>query len=192
MQTERQKEIIETALDLIYKKGIQGLTIKNLSEKIGITEPAIYRHFENKISILVAILDFFKNNTEQIFENELKNDDHAIDKIEHLFNRHFSNFSKMPSLVSVVFSEEIFINEPDLIKKIAEIMDKNDKILTEIITHGQKKNEIRNDIPAKHLSTIIMGSLRLFVKKWQFLESVNNLPSQGQELFDSIKLLIQK
>ena len=139
MQTERQKEIIEAALDLIYKKGIQGLTIKNLSEKIGITEPAIYRHFENKISILVSILDFFKNNTEQIFENELKNDDNAIDKIEHLFSRHFSTFSKMPSLVSVVFSEEIFVNEPVLVGKIAEIMDKNDKILTEIITNGQRK-----------------------------------------------------
>lgn len=33
MQTERQKEIVEVALEIITKKGIQGLTIKNLAKK---------------------------------------------------------------------------------------------------------------------------------------------------------------
>ena len=43
---------MESALGLIAEKGIQGLTIKNLSKKIGISEPAIYRHFDSKSSIL--------------------------------------------------------------------------------------------------------------------------------------------
>jgi AcrR family transcriptional regulator len=34
MNTERQQEIIEIALDLINEKGIQGLTIKNLLKKL--------------------------------------------------------------------------------------------------------------------------------------------------------------
>jgi len=47
------------------------LTIKNLAKKIGITEPAIYRHFDSKIHILITILDLFKKNNELIFSNEL-------------------------------------------------------------------------------------------------------------------------
>jgi AcrR family transcriptional regulator len=66
MQTERQQEIVETALGLINEKGIQGLTIKNLSKKLGITEPAIYRHFVNKIQILIALLNLMKKNTSEI------------------------------------------------------------------------------------------------------------------------------
>lgn len=192
MQTERQKEIVEAALELITKKGIQGLTIKNLAKKIGISEPAIYRHYDNKIHILIAILEFFKSNTEQIFKKELNNDNKAIDKIEHLFTKHFNSFSATPSLVSVIFSEEIFRNEPILIEKISEVIDKNDKILTSIIISGQKSGEIRTDIEAKHLSTMIMGTLRLFVKKWQFSAYSYNLPKEGKKLVDSIKLLIIK
>ena len=192
MQTERQKEIVEAALELITIKGIQGLTIKNLAKKIGISEPAIYRHYDNKIHILIAILEFFKSNTEQIFKKELNNDNKAIDKIEHLFTKHFNSFSATPSLVSVIFSEEIFRNEPILIEKISEVIDKNDKILTSIIISGQKSGEIRNDIEAKHLSTIIMGTLRLFVNKWQFSAYSYNLPKEGKKLVDSIKLLIIK
>ena len=192
MKTERQIEITKVALELISEKGIQGLTIKNLAKKIGITEPAIYRHYDSKTDILIAVLDLFKQNTEQLFEKELKNSGKAIDKIEHLFTKHFSSFSATPSLVSVIFSEEIFRNEPVLISKIAEIIDKNDKILTTIIVDGQKSGEIRSDIEANYLSTIIIGTLRLFVKKWQFSEFSYNLPSEGKKLIESIKLLIVK
>ena len=192
MQTSRQKEITTVALDLISEKGIQGLTIKNLAKKIGITEPAIYRHYDSKIDILIAVLDLFKQNTEQLFEKELNNESRAIDKIEHLFTKHFASFSATPSLVSVIFSEEIFRNEPVLIDKISEVIEKNDKILTTIIIKGQKNGEIRTDIDAKYLSTIITGSLRLFVKKWQFSAFSYNLPNEGKKLIESIKLLIIK
>jgi hypothetical protein len=37
-----------------------------------------------------------------------------------------------------------------------------------------------------------MGSLRLFVKKWQFSEFSFDLPEEGKKLIDSIKLLITK
>lgn len=192
MKTARQIEIIEVALELISEKGIQGLTIKNLAKRIGITEPAIYRHYDSKTDILIAVLDLFKQNTEQLFEKELKNDGKAIDKIEHLFTKHFTSFSATPSLVSVIFSEEIFRNEPVLIEKISEVIGKNDKILTTIIVNGQKSGEIRTDIEAKYLSIIIMGTLRLFVKKWQFSAFSYDLPKEGKKLIDSIKLLIIK
>jgi len=191
MQTKRQKEIVEVALDLISMNGIQGLTIKNLAKKIGISEPAIYRHFNSKIDILIAILDFF-NNTELIFCKELNSNIKAIDKIEHLFIKHFESFEAMPSLVSVIFSEEIFKNEPILVGKISEIMKKNDKILSEIIIAGQKNEEIRTDIEVKNLSILIMGSLRLIVKKWQFSGNSFNLSQEGKKLFESINLLIKK
>jgi len=192
LKTERQIEITEVALELISEKGIQGLTIKNLAKKIGITEPAIYRHYDSKTDILIAVLDLFKQNTEQLFEKELQNGGKAIDKIEHLFTNHFTTLSATPSLVSVIFSEEIFRNEPVLIEKISEVIERNDKILTTIIIKGQETGEIRNDIEAKNLSTMIMGTLRLFVKKWQFSAFSYNLPKEGKKIIESIKLLIVK
>jgi TetR/AcrR family transcriptional regulator, fatty acid metabolism regulator protein len=191
MQTERQKEILDTALDLISQKGIQGFTIKNLSKKIGISEPAIYRHYENKIEILLKILDLFKESSGSIFEEALQSDSGAIQKIERLFSRHFSKFAENPTLVSVIFSEEIFRSEPALIEKIAEVINRNSQILRKIIVSGQKKGEIRKDLEAGHIAIIIMGSLRLFVKQWQFSGYNFNLEKEGQKLINSVKLLIK-
>ena len=192
MHTERQQEIIETALELINEKGIQGLTIKNLSAKLGITEPAIYRHFENKIQILIALLDLLKKNTSGIFDAELHSDEPAIKKIDRLFEKHCKSFSQMPSLASVVFSEEIFRNEKKLIDKISEVMEQNNQILYAILKEGQEKNEIRTDIDASHLVLLIMGALRLFIKKWQLSGFAFNLEQEGGYLSESVKRLIKK
>jgi len=192
MHTERQQEIIEIALGLIHEKGIQGLTIKNLAKRLGITEPAIYRHFENKIQILTVILDMMKKNTGGIFDAELNSDAPAVKKIERLFEKQFQSFAQMPSLASVVFSEEIFRNEKKLIDKISEVIEHNNQTLSAILTEGQQNNEIRNDIEAGHLVIFIMGALRLFVKRWQFSGFAFNLEKEGAKLIESVKHFISK
>ncbi len=190
--TERQQEIINVSLDLIAESGIQSLTIKNLAKKIGFAESAIYRHYDNKIQILLAILDFFKQNTEPLFTDQLNSQENALIKIENLFYSHFEKFSSSPSLVPVIFSEEIFRNEIELTEKVKEIMNKNTKILKTIIELGQKNGEIRNDIDVSHLSVMIMGSLRIFIKQWYMSDYKFNLIEKGSELINSIKIMIKE
>lgn len=189
--TERQQEIINVSLDLIAESGIQSLTIKNLAKKIGFAESAIYRHYENKIQILLAILDFFKQSTGHYFTNQLDTNENALIKIEKLFYNHFTKFSTSPSLVSVIFSEEIFRNEVELIEKVKEIMNENTTSLKTIIETGQRNGEIRTDIEASHMSVMIMGSLRMFVKQWHMSKYNFNLIEKGSDFANSIKILVK-
>jgi AcrR family transcriptional regulator len=188
--SDRQKEIIDVSLHLIAESGIQGLTIKNLAKKIGFSESAIYRHYENKIQILVAILNFFKENTERLFTSELNADGDTLTKINHLLFNQFKIFSASPSLVAVIFSEELFRNEAILMEKVSEIMNNNFDTLTQIIKSGQEKSELRADVGAEHLAVVIMGSLRLFVKQWHMSNYAFNLTEKGNELSNSIKILV--
>ncbi len=190
--SDRQKQIIDVSLQLIAENGIQGLTIKNLAKRIGFSESAIYRHYENKIQILVAILNFFKENTEGLFTSGLNVEGDALSKINHLLYNQFRIFSASPSFVAVIFSEELFRNEAILVEKVSEIMNNNFDALTSIITTGQENGELRNDIEAAHLSVVVMGTLRLFVKQWHMSNYAFDLTQKGDELSTSIKLLIIK
>jgi len=189
--TERQQQIINVSLELIAESGIQSLTIKNLAKKIGFAESAIYRHYENKIQILLAILDFFRQNTAMFFINQLNSNANALQKIETLFQNHFAKFTASPSLVAVIFSEEIFRNEKELSEKVTEIMNGNTANLKAIIEAGQNAGELRADIEAAHLAVIILGSLRMFVKKWQMSNYNFSLIEKGAEFTNSIKELIK-
>jgi len=192
MQTERQIQIIESALELIAEKGIQGLTIKNLSKKIGITEPAIYRHFENKSSILLTILNNFKQMASIMSGIIPTLEGTVFDKIEFMFSKIIQLFIESPSYVSVIFSEEIFKNDDKLKSKIIEVLDQNEQTIEGIIHVGQENGEVRTDIDSNNLALIVMGSLRFLVKQWDIKGKNQNLKTEGDQLLNSLKLIISK
>ncbi len=190
MFTERQEEIIHTAINLIATKGIQGLTLKNMAKAIGISEPAIYRHYDNKIDILVSIMDYFSSTARLIFEREMQTSASSITKIETIFDNHFTAFSKTPALVAVIFSEEIFRNEPLLSQKIKEVMESNSMAIRQILTEGQQSGEINGNLDKAHLTVIIMGSLRLLIKQWQMADYSYDLRERGQAFFGTLRMIL--
>ena len=192
MLSVRQLEIIQTTIKIIADKGIQGFTIKNLSKEINISEPAIYRHFKSKTEILLIMLEQFQSFKKEISKNILASKTNSYKKINMIFEKLLTKFSENPSLVSVIFSDEIFNNEKQLSDKISEIMDINNAMFVEIIKEGQKNNEIRKDIQIQYIVLMIMGALRLLVKKWEKNNYNFDLKKEGQNLFVSLKTTLEK
>jgi len=190
MLSERQEEIIEKSICLIAEKGIQGFTIKNLSKAIGISEPAIYRHFKSKTEILLTILDNFKQMANMLSDMMMKNNMPAIEKIAFMFNRMVDMFTETPAIVSVIFSEEIFKNETVLKDKIVEILNKNEETIEQILKTGQKNKEIRTDISEETLALMVMGSLRLLVKRWDLNNYKSNLKSDGKNIILGLQKIL--
>jgi len=191
MYTERQQEIINKSIEIIATKGIQGLTIKNLSKEIGVSEPAIYRHFENKTDILLSILDNFQEMSSFMNDTIKDIDDTAIGKIEFMFNKIIDIFTQMPAQISVVFSEELFKNDFVLQKKIVEIMDTKERAIEDIISEGQNNGEIRLDIDNKTLALIVIGALRFRVKQWDLRNQHTNLKAEEKKLIEGLKIILQ-
>lgn len=190
--TVRQKEIIEVSIELISKGGIQELTIKHISREMGISEPAIYRHFESKLDILLAILTYFEDLTTYVSEKAFSMKNPVFDRIETFFSGLMDEFSKNPSLTKVIFSEEIFQNDRRLSEKVLSVMKGHQRKIFESVGEGQVNGQIRNDIPQKHVVMFIMGTFRLLVTRWRLSGFNFDLKQEGKELFSSMKKLIVK
>ena len=186
--SERQKEIINASLELIAESGIQSLTIKNLSKKIGLVESAIYRHYDRKTQILIAILDTI---SERDKSNEKKDDESIIAFLERKFENHFLIFTQKPALVSVVFAEDLFQNEPLLVEKTRLKVEKCIFDLTALIQKGQQNGEIRKDIDPEIVSVMINGSIRMLVKQWKMSDYSFDLIKKGKALMNSFKVVLE-
>ena len=189
--SKRQYEILNKSIKLIAEKGIQSLTIKNLSKSIGITEPAIYRHFENKFEILKAILSLFKDEIESNYSHLKSPGFSPLEKLEKIFDFHIEKFNSNPHYASVIFSEELFKNDPKLATIIEKIMLFNIEKTKKIIQEGQKTGEIRNDIKTEELAIIFLGSLRLLVKEWVQGNFKSDLLKKGKSFKKSILKIIK-
>jgi AcrR family transcriptional regulator len=67
--TTRQSEIIDAAGKILTTSGVSGLTIKNLAKEMQFSESAIYRHFESKEDIILAMLEFLAKNMDERLTN---------------------------------------------------------------------------------------------------------------------------
>ncbi|MEA2097372.1 MAG: TetR/AcrR family transcriptional regulator [Candidatus Cloacimonadota bacterium] len=191
MFSERQQQIIEAAINLIAEKGIQNLTTKNLAKNIEISEPALYRHFKNKLEILKSVLDHFSVKMKPAIE-KLNRSSKALDKIEKFILEHLRIISSNPDFAKVIFSEANFQNEETLILKVNNMMNKSHKILENVVQSGQNIGEIRNDISSLSIVRMIIGSLRLLVTQWSMSGMIFNLELEGKQLSADIEKLIKK
>lgn len=63
---ERQEQILRELAGLLGARGAARASTSELAKKVGVTEPALYRHFESKSKMLWALLDFCQAGLEAI------------------------------------------------------------------------------------------------------------------------------
>lgn len=190
--TNRQNEIIDKAVDLIAICGIQHMTMKNLAKSVGVTEPAIYRHFENKFAILDAILDRFTYISSDVLNSEEMDKQSPLDKIGYFLMDRYQRCSENPKLAKVMFSEEVFQDDERLAQKVLMIMHSHKETMHQVITAGQQDCSIRHDIDPTSLFRIIFGPMRLLIKQWCLSGYIFDLVAEGKALWETEKKLISK
>jgi AcrR family transcriptional regulator len=189
-QSTRQKQIIEKSINIISRKGIQELTMKNLSNEIGISEPAIYRHFESKQKILIAVLESFKHQNKLLNENAPKEGETAFQHISKSIEMIMNKFKKNPAISAVIFSEEIFQNKNELSEMVKNIMESTTEYFTDLLEKGQIDGSIRTDIGKKELGIIVMGAIRHIVIVWRLSGFSSDLIESGKKLVKSLEVII--
>jgi TetR/AcrR family transcriptional regulator, fatty acid metabolism regulator protein len=190
IKPERKSEIIDAALRLIGKKGIQNLTTKNLALEVGITEPGLYRHFRNKEDLLAGILGTFRSTISESMKSIMTGSGSPVEKIGTLYLDRLRHFEGNPSLAAVIFSEEIFQNSRKLSKEVFSILEMSREGLELLIREGIQKREIPGDVPTAQLALIIMGAFRMLVKRWRLSGRAFELEKEGLVLWRTLKSLM--
>ncbi|HID40506.1 MAG TPA: TetR family transcriptional regulator [Calditrichaeota bacterium] len=186
----RQKQIIETALSIIKEKGLSRLTIKNLSNAVQLSEQAIYRHFENKLAILKALIVYFNQSLHEKL-NERPPTSDILQDIEQIIICHLEFFASKPEMASLVYTEEVFHAEPLISAKIQETIDKRMVTIAGIIKQAQQEGLVKQELDSGNLALMIFGTIRIVITNWRFSGFSFDLVSKGQSLAKDLIYLIQ-
>lgn len=189
----RQIEIMEAATLRIDKHGIQNLTIKTLAADIGLSEPALYRHFDSKNEILLGLLNYFimemKERLRIILSSDYKSEG---DELRAIFGSQLENFTAKPAIVSVIFAESIFRFDKRLSDKVSDIMNIMQDYVSDNIKRGQEAGNYAKLLNASTLTTIIIGGMRMSVLKWKITGNKSNLIKDGTAVLEGILKMVEK
>lgn len=67
--TDKQVAILQTALELFSKKGFDAVSTNLIAKEAGVSEGLIFRHFQNKMGLLQAIMQMGKEKIEPMLES---------------------------------------------------------------------------------------------------------------------------
>lgn len=186
---ERQILIVDEAIKIIHELGYQAFSIRELSKRVGISEPAIYRHFLNKEDIVLGILSRFNEFDKSLFQ-EVKRHDDPIEKIKSFIKYHFDFLEKNPGMTSIVFSEDIFNQSEILREKMLKIIEKRKKLIIEILDEVKAKNPVI-EFETDELATIILGFIRLVILEWRMGGFSFSLSIRGNKTVNTIEKLLK-
>jgi AcrR family transcriptional regulator len=187
--TNRQRQIIAAALEIVSERGTEDLTIKGIAGRVGFSDAAVYRHFKSKAEILGAIIDLFARNSAQLLQEINACDCASLDKLKLFFLDRCRVFSTERVLATVMFAENLFQSDPRLAAKVHQVLHGHRELLLKTIRSGQRQGTIR-PLPAEHLFTMVMGSLRLLVLQWRIGGHEFDLLRAGEKLWRSLATLI--
>ena len=188
--TERQEQIILTAIALIAREGYKNLTIKKLASELNLSEAALYRHFVNKEDLLLSIMHYFEDISRNVLQEIQKTKLNPLEKIHFFIMNRYELFTSNPDLAKVMFSDEMFYYDPVFFKQYQKISSNHREVLLNFIEEAQKEGFIQSGINSTQLFTIIIGSMRFLITQWNLSGRKFDLVKEGDSLFQTIKNLI--
>jgi DNA-binding NarL/FixJ family response regulator len=184
----RKKDILLTSTKIIGTKGIAALTIANIAKELGLTGPAIYKHFRKREELLQYIIKSLEDNFET-YKSELTNHSNIEDKIGHIAKVWCNSMEKENPLINVLFSQVILDGSDYLSQNINKLRDSNKELIISILKKLQDKSLIKVNNLEK-TERLIAYTIIDSIAEWENSKSVIDLNTKVSNMKKSIKKIL--
>ncbi|GIN86423.1 TetR family transcriptional regulator [Heyndrickxia sporothermodurans] len=165
--TEKQKRILEAAVEIFSEKGYSATSTSEIAKKAGVAEGTIFRHYKTKKDLLLSIIaptmaKFIAPIIMKDFYKVLSSDYQNIEDFLRAIIVNRMQFAKKHMPMVKIFLQEIPFH-PELKEPFKEhVANQVFERLTLIIETYQKKGEIIN-LPSKSIIRFTATSILGFI-----------------------------
>jgi len=151
----RKQLIMEAAVELFSKKGIDATSVQQITEHCGISKGAFYLSFKSKDELIYSIIDYFTKNVTSNIERTVNKQQTPQDKLAAYFMEIFNLLQKYGDFATVFIKEKHLIDE-SFIDKMTYYDELNNKLLLDLFTDLYPENV---DVLQYDLLVIVKGLL---------------------------------
>jgi AcrR family transcriptional regulator len=153
---ERRVEIAEAALKVVGEYGVQGATMARIANEVGISGPALYKHFDSRAEILDAALDQLQRRVASWLDSSSNPD--ALERLREIDASHVSTVARDYEGVVAPFFEFVAASpRSDLKQQMGRRQRETLQKFVAIIEEGQRQGSIREDIDILVVAWNLMG-----------------------------------
>jgi AcrR family transcriptional regulator len=144
-KAQSRKRILEAARDVFFRDGFMSANLDEMAEKAGVAKGTLYRYFESKADLYVAVL----TNNHEIFLEQMRaagqEGETALERIRSIARFYFAHWMDHPDyfLIFWAVDNESVIGElpKDELEKISEFWERNLNVIHDALVYGVERGE---------------------------------------------------
>lgn len=165
-RTIRQQEIIRGARAVIFSKGIEKLTTREIAKELKVTNGALYRHFKSKNEIIDLLIDDIEETLLTTIQEAADRNLDPLHKLESIFYSHLSYAEQMKGTSFTVINQVSGLKDKHLKRKMLGVVNKYLKTIKAIVAQGIKSGVFREEIDPASASIVLFGTIQSMVTLW--------------------------
>jgi AcrR family transcriptional regulator len=164
--TKAKTAVLSAAAAVIREEGPRAATLKNIASRAGITEPAIFRHFDGVDGLFSGLFHVYER-IYQRFEDAYRSEGKGISRLRSAIRSIVDSLAASHDFAYIlVHARQVFREYPELREKISEYGSKDHKNAMSCIEEGVKAGEIRADVDASTIAISLIGGIYMMAILW--------------------------
>ena len=153
----RQEQIKKALLELIVEQGLHNVSTRNLAQKIGLSEGAIFRHFKTKRDIVKGIMDDVDDVLVAKLRDIVLSPIKAEQKMFDYLCANVKYLKENRGVTILLFSEATHLGDKELKEKLSQILSEQKQFIIKIAKQGINEGVWDSAINPEDFATIYMG-----------------------------------
>jgi len=157
---ERRTLTIETAVSLAGERNPGEVTTGAIAERMGLTQPALFRHFPTKDAIWAGVMEW-------VAERILANVDRAaasapspLAAIEAAFTAHVEFVARHPGVPRILLAELQRAEDTAAKRLVRTLMRRYGERIRALVEAGKDRGELARDTDAEAAATLYIGTIQ--------------------------------
>lgn len=181
--SERQDEIIQAALDLAAKHGVESVTTQDMADALGLTQGAIFRHFPTKDDIWLAAIQWVRSHLMKAVGAAATKGVNPLDALEKMFFAHVSFIARHPAIPRLVFSDQLLRRDTRLKLLIQEIVTGYEAKIAGLLGQAKVAGLARQDVNEDSAATLFIGMIQGLVLQSNIFGGRRSLLDEAKKVF---------
>ncbi|MCK8463431.1 TetR/AcrR family transcriptional regulator [Aliiroseovarius sp. S1339] len=181
---DRKAEILTATLDLAFEVGPDHVTTGKIAGRLGLTQPAIYKHFPKKEDIWQAITETL---CARISENTAQGnlpDTPPLEALRGMVLRHLHLVTEFPALPEIMVTRDPTGRLTDTRRRIQAAMSSLRNALALCLEKLRTAGKLRPDLRTEDGVTLLVGIIQSLVLRLIVTRDPTPLVQEGTRLLD--------
>jgi len=155
---DRRRQLLEVAADLFARLGYRGTTTAELAKAAGITEPILYRHFDNKLDLFVTLVDEVGRDVIRGWQDALEGVEEASKRLEVLLAANPATHEKGKGVYRVIFQAMTETEgDQDIARALRKHLSRLHQFIKDELSSLQRAGAVRKDETAADLAWLLIN-----------------------------------